>query len=98
MIVYEVNVTLEEEIREHYLLWLEEHIKSMLKFSGFLSASLLYDMDCPLKVTVVYRIKNENALKIYMASAAPTMRRQAVDRFGDRFSITRRVFRIEKEF
>ena len=45
MIIYEVNLSIELELESAFIPWLKEHIEEMLKLKGFVSASLLKDVE-----------------------------------------------------
>ena len=41
MIIYEVNLSIETALETSFIPWLKTHINEMLKFDGFIDASLL---------------------------------------------------------
>lgn len=95
MIIYEVNLIIKNEIFVSYYDWLMEHIKVMLKFSGFQHAEIAEEKVNTIEnknLTVRYIIASENDLNDYLQNHASIMRAEAVAKFGDQFSASRRVF------
>ncbi|WP_281286476.1 DUF4286 family protein [Legionella geestiana] len=39
-IIYEVNLSVDADILEEYVAWLQEHVRLMLQFPGFQSAEV----------------------------------------------------------
>ena len=96
MIVYEVDLSVREDIYADYRVWLAAHVEEMLALAGFVGAQILEQREPPAPegmrvVTVHYRLTDEAALVRYLAEHAPRMREAGVRRFGDAFTATRRV-------
>lgn len=98
MVVYEVNLCLDQAIYPEFITWLEKHIDDMLKFPGFIQARLLkqtQDRDNKQeKLTVQYQIKTQHDLENYLTQFAPQMQAEGIQRFKNQFSATRRFFRV----
>lgn len=98
MIIYEVNLTVNNEIFEEYYQWLVEHIKAMLKFKGFRQAELAKEKNTEnetnetAKITVRYFISSDEDLNDYLANHASAMREDGIKKFGNKFSAFRRIF------
>lgn len=97
MIVYEVNLRVESGIARDYAHWLEAHIAQMLALPGFVSAER-FEVEAADDAThrgfcVQYRLADAGALDAYLREHAPQMRADALARFGERFSATRRILR-----
>lgn len=95
MIVYEVNLDVEEGLAADYLDWLRQHIAEMLALPGFLDAGLAEVLE-PARPgwrrwSVAYRLRDRAALDAYLAEHAPAMREDGLRRFGTRFEASRRV-------
>lgn len=96
MLVYEVNVAVDAELRDAYLAWLHPHIDEICALDGFTGAAC-FEVRDPLPdpgrvaFCVQYRLVDEAALEAYLREHAPRLRADGVARFGDRFSATRRV-------
>lgn len=98
MIIYEVNLTINNEIFEEYYHWLVEHIGLMLEFRGFHKAEIakekIAEKDIPdkTKLTVRYTLESEEVLNDYLTNHAPAMRDDGIKKFGDKFNACRRIF------
>jgi len=94
MVIYEVNVTIRNEIYDQYYAWLLKHIEKMLQFSGFKKAELgLIDQEQYEEKTIRinYSINSYDDLKNYLINHAPSMRAEGLEKFGDKFHATRRI-------
>jgi hypothetical protein len=103
MVIYEVSLILETQIKEDFGAWLEEHMKEMLTFDGFESAALLHDVNkepasATVEWTVQYRVRDEASLEQYFQENAGRMREDGLSRFGKAFSASRKIFNVAKEF
>lgn len=97
MVIYEVNLTINNEIYQSYYAWLLEHITMMLKLSGFLKAELAKEKltdahsSDQTKLTVRYTVASEKDLNHYFEHHAKVMRDAGIKRFGEQFSAMRRI-------
>jgi hypothetical protein len=93
-VTYEVALAPDPAILKEFDLWLEGHVAEMLRLPGFESATIHPAEDPstgrPERV-VRYRLAGRDALERYLREDAPRMRADGLDRFGDRFSATRRI-------
>jgi len=100
MVIYEVNLSIDEEIYSEYLVWLKEHVQQMLQFPGFIQASFLkpeQEENAPQeKLTVQYQLESRDDLQKYFTEFAPKMREDGIRRFGNKFSAERRIFNVEE--
>lgn len=97
MVIYEVNLTINNEIFNEYYNWLIEHIEIMLQFQGFRKAEIskekLAETDAKTtKLTVHYTLETEQDLDDYLKTHASAMREDGIKKFGDKFSAFRRIF------
>ena len=93
-IVYEVNIKISIDIVDEYLSWLNEHVSEILKIDGFQSAKLYKENIASLDffaLTIHYTVSSRNILKNYFSEHAEIMRQKGIDRFGDKFTTTRRI-------
>ncbi len=100
-VLYEVNLDAEAGIEGPFDTWLRDHIADVLQFDGFLSAEVLDDATAPegrIRRIVQYRLRNQAALEAYLREHAPRMRAQGVEKFGERYTATRRVLAHREEF
>ncbi len=96
MIVYEVNIQVQNESADDYRAWLGDHVRELLTLPGFLSAEVLIaptSLELPgvEEIVVLYRLESQHALMIYLADYAPAMRAKMQANFGGKFTIARRV-------
>ena len=100
MIIYEVNLAVDASIVEKFQAWLDQHIQDIVDLNGFKSAELCQeatDKD-EFNFSVRYTLTCMKALDTYLEKHAPSMRKDGIDRFGDKFIASRRVFHINKTF
>ncbi|KTD04047.1 hypothetical protein Lgee_0290 [Legionella geestiana] len=99
-IIYEVNLSVDADILEEYVAWLQEHVRLMLQFPGFQSAEVFKEevaLNAPQHAfTVHYRLQNRDSLEHYFKENAAAMREDGLRRFGGRFSASRRILELVK--
>lgn len=96
MVIYEVNLTISNEIFNDFYNWLIKHIELMLQFQGFRKATISKEkLDeanvKTTKLTVHYILDSEQDLDNYLKTHAPAMREEGRKIFGDKFSAFRRI-------
>ena len=87
MILYEVNLSISNEIADDYMAWLKPHIHAMLKFEGFIKAELYQNAeqeDGKTNIVASYYVDNENNLQSYINEMSADMRADGIKRFGDK--------------
>ena len=99
MLIYEVNVFVNEDRAQEYAEFLDHHIRDILKIKGFIKAELfseLIDSSTPTPepkqahFAIHYHVETEADLQNYFNHHASAMRKDAIDRFGNSFSAKRR--------
>lgn len=100
-IQYEVSLTINSEIVPEYLKWLKAHVNEMLSFPGFENAVFLDQMDPVIaegQITVIvqYRLRDTNTFETYLQTQAKRMRKEGLERFGDKVRATRRLSIIQE--
>jgi hypothetical protein len=97
---YEVCLEPDPAILAEFDPWLETHVREMLRLPGFTGASIHRAEEPgtgrPQRV-VRYRVHDRAALERYFREQAATMRAAGLERFGDRFTATRRVIEAGAE-
>ena len=96
MIVYEVNLFVQEAIWPEYRAWLEAHVREIVALPGFTGAEVFERLDpgaAPGEIALCtqYRLRDADALATYLREHAPRLRADGVARFGDGFRAERRV-------
>jgi hypothetical protein len=97
MVIYEVNLTINNDIFSDYYHWLVEHVEKILQIQGFLKAEIAEEKNLDTsagttKLTVRYSLESEKDLDDYFTHHASAMREEGLRKFGDKFSAARRVF------
>lgn len=110
MLIYEVNLTVAEDVAPRYSSWLREHVRDMLELDGFEAAVWLdrhEDTDAapaadeptdPRTWTIQYQVRDREALQAYFDEHAEAMRREGVEKFGDHVETSRRIFEQKRLF
>lgn len=96
MIIYEVNLSITQGIKENFLKWLSPHIEEILQFPGFISAQTYQDLEPNtenLKLVVHYQVESLKLLNTYFLKHSEKSRQQAIDLFGNEFSASRRILK-----
>ncbi|MGI9275676.1 MAG: DUF4286 family protein [Endozoicomonas sp.] len=99
MIIYEVNCLVDKNIERAFLSWLRQHIKEIVALDGFHSAKIdqlleddrLQEQPGSAGISVRYRLENQEALESYLLNHAPQLRQDGIERFGNQFTVYRRV-------
>jgi quinol monooxygenase YgiN len=100
MIIYEVNLAIDNDIADAYTAWLRDHIREILAIDGFIRAEVFAEQGPAAdvhRIVVHYHLHDMASLERYFADHAPRLRADAVERFGDRFTATRRVLQRTME-
>lgn len=87
--IYEVNLFVQEEIKESYLTWLRAHIQEMLDLPCFEKATLLCDEDN--NWVVHYHAPSRESIDAYLKTYAQQMRGEGLARFTGKFEAKRRI-------
>ncbi|NUO74833.1 MAG: DUF4286 family protein [Lysobacter sp.] len=99
-VIYEVDVDVDAAIADDYRAWLGPHTREILALPGFIDVGIHTQLEPPaaagrVRLSVRYRVDSLASLEAYVREHAPRLRADAVARFGERFSATRRVLREE---
>lgn len=93
-VIYEVSLEIEQDVVGEFDTWLAGHIDDMLTIPGFISARTFTlentDVGRARRVTH-FHLESEADLERYLSGPAAAMRQAATDRFGDRFTASRRI-------
>lgn len=96
-VIYEVNLTVSDDISEAYWSWLQQHVEDMLQINGFCGAKIAKEYVEKQGLghkyyTVWYELENMKGFQRYIENHAEKMRSEAIALFKDKFSASRRVF------
>ena len=98
-LIYEVSLDVSPDILNEYDAWLEDHVAEMLTIPGFLSAEISHidpqedQRDDWPRLCVRYQVAGQEIFDDYLQNHAPRMRALGVEKFGDQFRASRRIFR-----
>jgi hypothetical protein len=93
MVTYEVNIDLDPTIEPQYRKWLSDHIREILQLEGFIDATV-FSREAEAErvgLTVHYRLRDQDAIQLYLENHAARFRKDARDRFEGKFTATRRI-------
>lgn len=95
MIIYEINLVVEQDIFSEYMLWLAEHIQKILKFPGFSRALTLQEKNSEQEhqhIRVQYSVETQDFLNDYLTNHANRLRQEGLEKFANKFTISRKIF------
>jgi hypothetical protein len=93
-VIYEVSLEIEQDVVVEFDAWLAGHIEDMLTMPGFISArtfTLENAEDDRARRVTHFHLESEADLERYLSGPAAAMRQAATERFGDRFTASRRI-------
>jgi len=95
MIIYEVNITINEIVYNEYIEWLNVHIKKMLKYDGFIKVEKYEHLNKGLTKNIIihYYISSYNKLDNYLKINSKKMRKDGTDLFKNNIIIKRRILK-----
>lgn len=101
MIIYEVNLSVNEDVADRFKTWLEKHIVEILEISGFEKATI-YDIESDeqgqVRWSVHYVLDTRESLENYFTHHAAAMREDGMKHFGGQFTADRRILSVNKQF
>lgn len=96
MIIYEVNLKIDNAIVEDYNQWLVAHIEEILQIEGFESAEWLEvesDDTDHVSYSIQYHLTDRGSLENYFQNHAARLRQDGLERFEGQFTATRRILK-----
>ena len=101
MIIYEVNITLNNRTYNDYIedvvVWLKSHAKEMLLFSGFKKYKIFFSQDDKKDIIIHYYVETLQDIEIYLEKHSKEMRKSnKYPPFVNSFLINRRIL-VEQE-
>eukprot|EP01139_Manchomonas_bermudensis_P005851 Amastigsp_a175827_49.p1 type:complete len:118 gc:universal Amastigsp_a175827_49:32-385(+) len=98
--VYEVNTTVDNDVRAEYLDWLQQrHIGMLLAIEGFETATV-HEVESDgstadrTTFSIVYHLTSRAALQSYIDIHAPVLRAESIEKFGAKLSAQRRILKV----
>jgi len=96
-VIYEVSIEVDLDTKDAYLEWHKDHRTQLLKLDGFTDAKVFEIEAQPswnanrYYFLTHYYLKDRQALENYLVNHAATFRADAANRFGTKYSATRRI-------
>jgi hypothetical protein len=102
MLIYEVNLEVDEDINYKVAGWLSAHIEKMLTFPGFKVAYWFFRQPEDENSTVInkilwtiqYIVEDRPSLDKYLKEHAKEIRKEAHEQFGEKMQASRRVLHL----
>ena len=102
MIIYNVTLSIDEEVSTDWLLWMQEtHIPSIMDTGCFMECRLskiLGEQEGGIAFSVMYLAKGQNDLDRYNSSYAQAMQKSHADLFAGKFSAFRTTLEVIEQF
>ncbi len=102
MIIYNVTISVDENIHNEWLIWIKEHIPQVLATGKFTEAKLtkvLVEEEMGnVTYSIQYRAKSREALESYYAQDADRLRNDGLKKFADKMLAFRTELEIIDEF
>lgn len=102
MIIYNVTLSIDEEVSADWLLWMQEtHIPSIMDTGCFMECRLseiLGEQEGGKAYSVMYLARNQAALDAYNITYSTDMQKAHADRFAGKFSAFRTSLELIKQF
>ncbi len=98
MIIYNVTVNIENDVREEWLKWMREnHIPDVMATGYFLDnkiCKVLVDEEQGTTYSIQYTCKNMDDLKKYQQLEAPRLQKDVTDRYANKFVAFRTLLEV----
>lgn len=95
MVIYEVNLSVDNEIFQEFYAWLIPHVQKVLRFTGFIQSEVglveNQNDDNKYHLRVSYTLDSYEHLQQYLSQHAAEVRADAVEKFGAKYSASRRT-------
>jgi hypothetical protein len=110
MLIYEVNLTVDESVAPRYSTWLREHVRDLLELDGFEAAAWYVRSDDadtipegdapegPREWTLHYQVRDADALQAYFNEHAAEFRQDGRSEFEEHVTIDRRILEHRRLF
>lgn len=98
MIIYNVTVNIENDVREEWLRWMKEiHIPDVMNTGYFIEnkiCKVLVDEEQGTTYSIQYTCETMDHLKEYQRQHAPRLQKEHADKFADKFVAFRTLLEI----
>lgn len=98
MIIYNVTISVDEDIHDEWLEWMRTvHIPDVMEtglFVGHRILKVLSDVDTGVTYSIQYDCHSMKELEEYHAAHAPRLQKDTQDRYGDKFVAFRTLLEL----
>ncbi len=98
MIIYNVTINVDDSIHDEWLAWMRTvHIPDMMKtgmFTEFRLCKILSEDDQGTTYSFQYTCNNMQMFEKYRDEFAPALRKEAAEKFGDKFVAFRTLLEV----
>ncbi len=98
MIIYNVTINIENDVREEWLQWMKEsHIPDVMQTGYFLEhkiCKVLVDEEQGTTYSIQYTSKNMEDLQEYQRLHAPRLQKEHTDKFPNKFVAFRTLLEV----
>ncbi len=98
MIIYNVTVNIENDVREEWLQWMKtKHIPDVMATGYFLEnkiCKVLIDEEQGTTYSIQYTCSSMDDLKEYQAKHAPRLQKEVTDKYANKFVAFRTLLEI----
>jgi hypothetical protein len=98
MIIYNVTVNIENDVREEWLQWMKsKHIPDVMATGYFLEnkvCKVLVDEEQGTTYSIQYTCANMDDLKEYQTNHAPRLQKEVADKYANKFVAFRTLLEV----
>jgi len=98
MIIYNVTVNIENDVREEWLEWMKEkHIPDVMKTGHFLEnkiCKVLVDEEQGTTYSIQYTCESMETLKDYQKEHSPRLQKEHAEKFANKFVAFRTMLEV----
>ena len=98
MIIYNVTVNIENDVREEWLQWMkQQHIPDVMKTGYFIEnkiCKVLVDEEQGTTYSIQYLCENLDKLKEYQQQHSPRLQKEHADKYANKYVAFRTVLEI----
>ncbi len=98
MIIYNVTINIENDVREEWLQWMKtKHIPDVMDTGCFIEnkiCKVLVDEEQGTTYSIQYTCENMDRLKEYQQHHAPRLQKEVADKYANKFVAFRTVLEI----
>ncbi len=97
MVLYNVTVSVEENVENDWLMWMKDtHVPEVMATGYFLRSRIMRLLNerpdaTGITYAIQYELENIGQLDIYLAEAAPALQKKHMDLFGEKTMAFRTV-------